>query len=132
LKSVYSNHRTETPLQPPALEDCEDFAQFSFDHENTVQHLDLTLITLVILFSAQVLRTVGNRTALVLSSITFLIAVIIIYAVRRFVDGKLRRRSPHKYMTEDKIAGVRHGTVAVVGSNCFVIFVLLAVELFLM
>lgn len=132
LRSVYSDHRAETPLQSPALEECEDFAQFSFDHENTVQHLDLTLITLVILFSAQVLRTVGDQTVLILSSITFLVAVIVIYTIRRFVDGKLRRRSPHKYMTEDRIVGVRHGTVAVVGSNCFVVLVLFSVELFLM
>jgi hypothetical protein len=132
LNSVYSDHSAETPLQSPALEDCEDFAQFSFDHQNTVQHLDLTLITLIILFSAQVLRTVGDRTALILSLSIFLVAIIITYAVRRFVNGKLRRQSPHKYMTEDTIMDIRYGTVAVVGSNFFVVFVLLVVEIYLM
>ena len=132
LNSVYSDYSAETPLRSPALEDCQDFAQFSFDHENTIQHLDLTLITLVILFAAQVLRTAENRSTLILSTMTFLVAILIVYAARRFVNGRLRRRSPHKYMTEDRMMNVSYGTVAVVGSNCFVLLILVTVEIFIM
>lgn len=128
LASVYRDHSDETPLGSPELEDCEDFALFSFDHENAVQHLDLTLVTLVILFGAQVLRTVDDRRALALSAVVFILAIIAIYGVRRTVDGYLQRRSPHKYFI-DEVFGVRYGTAAVVGSNAFAILVLVTVEL---
>ena len=128
LRSVYADHSEETPLRSPALEDCEDFALFSFDHQNAVQHLDLTLITLVILFTAQVLRTTDSRRILMLSSVAFLVAILVVYGVRRVVNGYLRNRSPQKYLVDDML-GFRYGTVAVIGSNSFVVLVIVAVEL---
>lgn len=130
LQSVYNNHSDETPLGPPTLADCQDFALFSFDHENAVQHLDLTLVTLVILFTAQVLRTVGDQTALLLSTVAFLLAILVVYGARRAVSGYLHRSSPHKYLVDD-VFGFRYGTAAVVGSNAFTVVVLIAVEVLL-
>ncbi|KAB1190785.1 MULTISPECIES: hypothetical protein [Haloferax] len=131
MRSVYADHREETPLRSPGLEDCEDFARFAFDHANAVQHLDLTLITLVILFTTQVIQTVDNREALTFSAAIFCAGIFVVYVVRRLLDGYLRERSPHKYLVEDTVLRARFGTVAVVGSNCVAISVVLAVELVL-
>lgn len=127
LEGTVRQYERELASSPLGHEEFMNFAQHSFDYENAIQHLDLAIITLLIIFVSKLIGVVSGRRAL-LAGIAFLATVLFVYAVRWWVEGYFERRSPQKYYINDNLAGYRYGSLFVVGSNVVVILAIIVIE----
>lgn len=128
INRVFDQYRDEVTFEEPQKKDFEDYAQYSFDYENAMEHLELTLLALVIVFVGKLVGTTSQHSR-TLTGIVLLVAVLFIAAVRYAVQSYFEDRSPHRYRIEDRIAGFRYGDIVVIGSNLFVILLVVASEL---
>jgi hypothetical protein len=127
FESTVRQYEQELAARPPVREEFVDLACHSFDHENAVQHLDLAIISLVVLFVGRVVGA-GQEGVSSVVGIVFLGTVIFVFAVRWWVEGYFQRRSPPKYYVEDTVAGVHYGPLVVVASNLVVVAIIVVLE----
>ncbi|EMA31492.1 MULTISPECIES: hypothetical protein [Haloarcula] len=109
--------------------DIERFAAYSFDYENAMEHLELTLLALIVVFVGKLIAANARRT-LVLTGILFVVSALVIVAVRYRTRSYFEALSPDRYWVEGQIAGHRYGKLVVVGSNLLVIVLIVVSEVF--
>lgn len=126
-KRVYSESQSEILTDDTGAEpEFKTIALFTFDFENATQHLELTIISLVIIFITTTATAPSDRT---LVGAVFLVAVLVVFVVRNLVLAYFERREPSRYVVKDQWRGIRYGTLAVVVSNLLAIGVIVALEL---
>lgn len=103
--------------------DINRFAIYSFDFQNTIDHLELTLLSLVVVFIGKIITADPGRT-LILTGVIFVVSALAIVAVRYRTESYFDTFSPDRYWVEGFIAGHRVGKLAVVGSNLFIILLI--------
>jgi len=106
----------------------DSLAEYVYAYENTIQHVDLTLISLVVIFVGRMASEIGNQQRNVVA-ISFIITILIIIAIRYHVEGHFEDISPDKYAVEDSMLRFEYGTVLVVLSNLLVIFIIVMIEI---
>lgn len=128
IEQVFGEYHEATQFREPDRRDFEDYAMYSFDYENTVDHLELTFFTVILVFVGKLLAET-NDGSLALTGVLFVLVVLVLFTVRYVVRGYFERRSPHRYRIEDQVVGVHYGTLFVLGSNLFVILVIIVTEI---
>lgn len=128
VESTLRQYEEELAAPPPTREEFIDFACHSFDHENAVQHLDLAIISLLILFISRLVGVITGESAPLVGAL-FIVTALFLFGVRWWVDGYFERRPPEKYYVKDVLFGVRYGPLLVVASNLVVVGVIVFIEL---
>lgn len=128
-KATFQRYEENMFVDDRQKKEFKHLTQHVYDHDNTLQHFDLTLLALVIIFCARITQTAGSQEAPVLAGV-FLATSLIVFAARWRVESYFKQQSPDKYFTENNnYLGFRYGTVRVVGSNILIVMVILLVEL---
>jgi hypothetical protein len=114
-------------VQKESKKQFDSLAEYVYAYENTIQHIDLTLIALSAIFVGRMISEIGAQQRNVVA-IFFIAIILIIIAIRYHVESHFEDMSPDKYAVESSLLGIEFGTVLVVLSNLLVIFIIVTIE----
>jgi hypothetical protein len=127
LELILEEYDEVTMFDEHEKTDIKRFAKYSIDYENAIEHLELTLLALVIVFVGKLSAATSQQTLLV-TGILFVVAALVLAAVRYRTQSYFEELSPDRYWVGGQIAGRRYGDLVVIGSNFFVIALIVLSE----
>jgi len=120
LEKVLEEYDEVTMFDEHEKTDIKRFAKYTADYENAIEHLELTLLALVVVFVGK-LGTASSQRTLLVTGILFVIGALVLAAARYRTQSYFENQSPDRYWIDGQIAGRRYGNLLVIGSNLFVI-----------